>query len=136
MPENQRVRANCGLEGYESFWIEFDVSSWGFNVYRELYGDMFVHEIILTFIPRYSTAWHVENSDGTAIVHPGPRATQSHWDAIWDQFDVKTSRVLHPWFMAVAYSALTEAMGLPPKSSGDGKSDSGGADGDGDGGEG
>ena len=134
MPE--RVRTVCTVEGYEDFWLEWDVSEWNIGVYVEVTKHMMPMEVITDFIPRYSVDWKIANQDGTFIAHPGPNASKDVWLNVWKQLDVTTSRALFLWLWVSVLNTLEESMALPPKSEADDSAESTGPSNDGDGGEG
>jgi hypothetical protein len=126
MTGNQRVKVVCTVEQFEHFWVEFDVSDWGMGVYVTVYDDLTLPQVLTEFYPQYCVAWHITNSDGTAIAHPGKSRSADAWRNIWKQFDVATSRALFQWLWVSVLSAVQEAMALPPKSAGDDPGDSAG----------
>ena len=113
---SQIVRVVCTVPGFEKYWIEYDVSSWNLGVFVHVHKQLSIAQAVTDFIPEYSTNWHVENEDGTVIMHPGPKANEEAWLTVWQSFDVHTSRKLNTWLWVSILLALTEANALDSKS--------------------
>lgn len=125
MPD--KIKLVCTAENYGDLWIEYDVSTWTLFDYVELNEETTVRGIIIDWIPRYSTAWHMRNSKGEVIAHPGKGSSKQMWMTVWRQFDVEASRALFGWLWLSALFAMQEAMSLPPKSLEGNTGESGGA---------
>ena len=113
--EQEIVKVPCTVEGYESFWISYDVTTWGMAEYYSIPHTP-RYEIVREVIPQYSVDWYMESDDGTIIAHPGQGASNATWLNVWRQLGVRTGRALHLWLSFSAMTALGEAMSLQPKS--------------------
>jgi hypothetical protein len=122
------VRVVCTIDGYEDLWIEYDVADWGLGVYTFLHADITIPKVVTEFIPEHSVAWHIRNTDGSVVRHPGAGANEARWRTIWDAFDTPTSRALFPWLWVSALMALQESMSLSPKSADNGTGDRAGTE--------
>ena len=121
--KKQVVKVPCTVEGYENFWISYDVTTWGMAEYVEIPHTP-LYDIVYEVIPRYSVNWYIKSDDGEIIAHPGQDASRKAWINVWRSIGVETGRAIRPWLSFSALTALGEAMSLPPKS--DDSSTSGG----------
>ena len=124
--KKERVRIVCDEDLCKGFWIEYDVSRWNFGVFYVLHKQMSVNQIVTEFIPQYTTAWHIRNQDGTVIAHPGIDASEEAWVAVWNQFDVPTTRAIFSWLWLSTLLAWSEAQALESKRTSDDSGDSSG----------
>jgi hypothetical protein len=121
------IRINCDVEGYEDFWIDYDVTGWGIDIATSVpYTARF--SLLRNFIPKHSVNWYVKSDDGAAIKHPGPGKTDILWQSIWKQLGPKTGQALALWFCMSAYSAVGEWLDPSPKSETNGETDSAGSE--------
>ena len=107
MPK-QIVRVVCDVEGYEEFWIEYDVSGWGLDVFTSLPFTPFP-QVVRNFIPEHSVNWHIVADDGAVVPHPGPGHTDILWDSIWKQIGPETGKAIYRWLALSSIMAMGQA---------------------------
>lgn len=126
MPSRQITHITCDVDGYEEFWVEIDVTTWGHAEFMEIWTTASVL-VIMNYFEPFSTDWHIINDDGVAILHPGEKSSRAVWQQTYKKLGVVTGRKLNPWFGQACLMAVTEAMSLSPKSSVNGAEGSAGA---------
>ena len=114
MPK-QIVRVVCDVEGYEEFWIEYDVSDWGLDIFTSLPFTPFP-QVVRAFIPAHSVNWHIVADDGAIVPHPGPGHTEILWASIWKQIGPETGKALYRWLALSTIVAMGQAS-MPSKKS-------------------
>jgi len=123
--QRQVVRIPCTVDGYEACWVEIDVTEWGYAVYMDIWAIAYPLVAIRYFEP-YCSNWHIECPDGVTVPHPGRSPSREQWLAAYRALGVDNSRRLGNWFPTACLLAVSEAMALDKKSSGDGPGDSAG----------
>jgi len=108
-PRTRRVRIQCDVEGYEEFWIEYDVSTWGIDILTSI-PYLPLYEVVSVFIPQHSIDWFVIGDDGAQINHPGPGKSKILWSSIWRNVGPVTGQALWRWLGVSVFSAMGEAI--------------------------
>ena len=122
--ETQRARIQCDVEGYDSCWVEIDVTEWGHAEYLDIWSTAYPL-VAVKYFEKFCYAWHIVNDEGVAVAHPGMGSDRARWSEIYKALGVRTSRALSDWFSTTCLMAAVEAQQLTPKRIEDDSSDSG-----------
>lgn len=133
--ERQRARIQCDIDGYDTCWVEIDVTEWGHAEYLDIWSTAYPL-VAIKYFENYCCSWHIVNDEGTAVAHPGMGSDRERWSEIYTALGVRTSRALSDWFSTTCLLAAVEAQQLTPKRIEDDTSDSGEDRETGDGGDG
>lgn len=108
------IRIQCGLEGHEQDWIEFNTSDWTLADYREIFYAP-LPEALRRWVEVDSSDWHLTGLSDAIIPHPGRGAPRSQWMAAYRALGDEGLK-LGRWMALSALEAVHERIDNPKKS--------------------
>jgi len=114
----KKVKVDCTVEGFEKIWVEFDTSAWGLDDIIAIYTTGRL-DLIVEYVPRYTTAWNMLAEDGAVIPLPKTKEYDITWKTAFKLLG-PGGRVLWDWLGSAVIIAMGQVI-TPPKS-GDEKS--------------